>query len=265
MGDRHHVRGAALADVLHAQIGLLLVCAVLAGCGSPAATGSTASGPSPNQPSPSQPSRAIEQVSCGGPAFPISLLDEPGNAEGLDDPAAEALRGHLAEPGADFAWLPNAGWREVVRTEDRVVFLADAAQGGDPPYAEVTVERDGAGWRVAGWGQCRLQAAVGPGFGLGSFRIAPGVPLEPGLTEIPVLVIERACNSGQDALGRIVQPRILFEAETVTIIFAIRPREGDHDCPSNPETPFLLVLPEPLGNRTLLDGSEVPPRDVTAP
>jgi hypothetical protein len=209
------------------------------------------------------PAPPVAEVSCGGPDFPITLLDEPGRAERSDDPAAAALRTHLAQPGQDFNWLPDAGWREVRRTDAEVNYVADALAGADPPYVEVSVTRDGDRWRVAGWGQCRLQPSVGPGLGLASFRVAPEAEPGPGTTEIPVLVTERACNSGQDARGRIVEPQVIVGGDAITVVFAVRPREGEHECPSNPETPHLLVLPEPLGNRTLLDGSEIPARDAT--
>lgn len=251
------------------RIRVLLAAAILGGCATsqPALPASSAAPASPatsqgEGPSQSAMPRAIADVSCGGPSFPMSLLDEPGHAETLDDPAAEALRAHLGTSGPDFAWLPDTGWREVARTDAHVAYVADAAPGSDPPHAEVSVRRDGDVWRIAGWGQCRLQASVGPGLGLASFRVARDVELAPDVTEIPVLVTERACNSGQDALGRIVEPRIVLSGEAVTVVFAIRPREGDQDCQSNPETPHLLVLPEPLGLRALFDGSEVPPRDA---
>jgi hypothetical protein len=71
----------------------------------------------------------------------------------------------------------------------------------------------------------------------------------------------RRHRSGAD--GRIVEPTIVAGDDIVTVILAVRPRRGAHDCQSNPETPFLLELPEPLGERTLLDGSYVPARDAT--
>ncbi|MGI8999064.1 MAG: hypothetical protein ACR2GO_05090 [Candidatus Limnocylindria bacterium] len=98
---------------------------------------------------------------------------------------------------------------------------------------------------------------------MASFRVAPGVALDPEMTEIGVLVTEQACNSGEDAQGRILEPEIIGGADSVTVVFAVRPRGGGQDCQSNPETPFLLTLDEPLGDRQLLDGSEDPARDAT--
>lgn len=205
----------------------------------------------------------VTSVTCGGPGFPASVLDASGGAENGSDPAAEALRDHLATPDMETEWLPDSGWKEAVRTDDLVVFIADALPGGEPELVQVSIEhRDGA-WRVGGWSGCSLHADVGPDLGLASFRVAPDVELAPEVTEIEVLVTERACNSGEDASGRIEKPVVTVGAESVTVVFAVRPRGGGQDCPSNPETPYTLVLDEPLGDRVLLDGSEVPPRDAT--
>lgn len=209
------------------------------------------------------PELATTNVTCGGPGFPLSVLDAPAGAENGSDPAAEELRRHLATSDIETDWLPDAGWKEAVRTDDLVVFIADALPGGEPSFVEVSIEhRDGA-WRVGGWSQCRLQADVGPDLGLASFRVAPDVELAADTTELEVLVTERACNSGEDARGRIEEPTVTAGAESVTVVFAVRPRGGAQDCPSNPETPFTLILNEPLGDRVLLDGSAVPPRDAT--
>jgi len=237
---------------------ILLVGVLVAGC-----TSSAAPAPTDPPPSASAPLRTISEVSCGGLGFPISLLDEPGRAETFDDPAAEALRQVLSETDPEAGRLPDSGWREVARTDTEVVYVADAAPHTDAPYATVTVVREDDAWLVAGWSDCRLQAGVGPDSGLASFRVAPDEELASELTEIPVLVTERACNSGQDARGRIAEPLIVLGGDAVTVVFAVRPRAGGHDCPSNPETPHLLVLPEPLGDRSLLDGSEFPARDAT--
>lgn len=77
-------------------------------------------------------------------------------------------------------------------------------------------------------------------------------------TMIPLLVTERACNSGETAEGRI-QALVELSEAGVTVTITVVPRPGAHDCPSNPATPFLLELPEPLGDRALLDGGAEPP------
>lgn len=185
---------------MHLRTSLLLAALLLGGCASTGPVEPTGSAPNTIAPTP-----PITRVSCGGPGFPVRLLDDPDLAETQDAAAAE-LRAFMAE--------------------------------------------------------CRLQAAVGPDLGLASFRVAPDAELAPELTEIPVLVTQQGCNSGEDARGRIAEPWIVLDDHTVTVVFGVQTREGMHTCQGNPETPHLLVLPEPIGQRALFDGSEVPPRDA---
>jgi hypothetical protein len=201
---------------------------------------------------------AITRVTCGDAAFDIAVLDQPGGAEDGDDPAAVALREHLAS-GMETEFLPADGWIAVARTDSQVVFLAPS-EGG---YANVSMELTDGGWRARGWGGCPLQPEVAAGMGLATYRVAPDERLTPDTTEVDVLVTEIACNSGEDARGRVQPPAIIRSPESLTVIFTVVARPGGHDCPSNPPTPFHLVLPEPLGERALLDGSHIPARDAT--
>ncbi len=201
-------------------------------------------------------------LTCGGASFSADVLEGPGGAENGTDPASTALREHLATSNIEIDSLPDAGWIEVSRSGDDVVYLAPVP-GAEGSWHYASVGRDGDGWDVDGWGGCPLQPDVGPGLGIASFRVAPDVELDPTATAISVLVTERACNSGEDARGRIVVASIDEDDDAVTVVIAVRPRLGGQECPSNPETPFLLELAEPLGDRDLLDGSSVPPRDAT--
>lgn len=237
--------------------GVVLV-TVLSACSGLATPGSV----TPSAPIAVDSERVSMMVSCGGRPFPAEVLTAEGDAERDDHPAAAALRTLLADGNAADDLLPQTGWRLAVSERDGAVYIADVP-GGDPPFAEVSVRNEEGVWRVEGYGQCRPTADVGPGLGLAEFRVAPGTELRPELTEIDVRVTERACNSGEDARGRIVEPAVIADATTVTVVFGVVPRPGEQACPSNPETPFTLRLPEPLGDRRLLDGSSVPPRDAT--
>ena len=201
---------------------------------------------------------AISRVTCDDVSFDLAVLEQPGGAENGDDPAAAALRDHLAS-GMETEFLPDAGWIEAVRTESRVLFIAP--EGGS--LARVDMQLEGGRWRATGWGGCRLRPETPMGTNIATFRVAPGETLTPETIELDVLVMELACNSGEDARGRVRDPAIIRSAESVTVVFTVVARPGGHDCPSNPETPFRLVLPEPLGDRVLLDGSSIPPRDAT--
>lgn len=222
---------------------------------SPAASTSAAASQS------GDPGAPISRLTCGGGlAFDIEALDRPGTAELGVDPAAAALGAHLSEGGIETEWLPDAGWIESARSASEVLYLA---RGDDGSMYQVTVALDEGGWRVDGWGGCTPQPELPLGVNLAIFRVAPGATVGPDTTEIDVLVTETACNSGQDARGRILPPRVISDADAVTVVMTVRARAGAMDCPSNPETPFVLELPEPLGDRILLDGSSVPPRDAT--
>jgi hypothetical protein len=83
--------------------------------------------------------------------------------------------------------------------------------------------------------------------------------VDPSATEIDVHVHERDCASGQPATGRIPDPEITYGEDVVVVTIRVIPPPGDQTCPSNPPTPFTLVLDEPLGDRTLLDGGQDPP------
>jgi hypothetical protein len=83
-------------------------------------------------------------------------------------------------------------------------------------------------------------------------------------TTIHALVREQACASGQSAEGRVEAPIIKLDAASITVTYRVRGRQGTgQDCQGNPTTPIELTLPEPLGNRTLLDGGSDPPRDAS--
>ena len=240
------------ADVMPSmRTAIALVLVLLAACGS-------------TEPSGDRPDEPFERITCGGPlAFHPAVLDQQAVAERGDDPAAAALREALAPADGDIdEALPESGWIEVTRTESMVKYLARGGRG--PGLAILTVVlRDGQ-WTLDRSGRCELLPEMRAGLDLAKFRVAADQQLGPDTTEVEILVTELGCSSGQDAQGRIVVDRILPSDDSLIVVMATVPRDGEQECPDNPETPFLLELPEPLGNRSLLDGSEIPPRDATA-
>jgi hypothetical protein len=234
---------------------LAIVGLLLTAC---SATGPTQSGDAAAIPVPGR-------VSCGpvAPSFPLAVLDQDDEVHpGNDEPAA-ILRATLREMEglAEGERLPSTGWIRAVQTEDIVLFVA---ADGAASWSMVKVERRDGTWGFDASGQCRLQPDLPAGVGLAVFRLAPSAEIGPGATTLELLVTETACNSGEDARGRVRVLDIIPAAETVTVLLGVVPRPGGHECPSNPETPFTLELPEPLGDRVLLDGSSVPARDATA-
>lgn len=204
------------------------------------------------------------RFSCGGNfhSFSPDLLDQPATAELDSHPSARALVAFLAERQLETDFLPRRGWLLAGRDDRTASFLAEVA--GDPPFAEVQVELQATGWRVVGWGQCRPRA-VFQGLNGATWILDPELPVPgPADTEFQALVTETECASGQPSVGRVLPPAIFYDADEVTVIFAVRPLAGDFfDCQGNPATPMLVVLDEALGDRQLLDGGVFPPHDPT--
>jgi hypothetical protein len=207
---------------------------------------------------------AAGRVSCGpvAPSFPVAVVE--GNAVddlGNDQPAAvlqATVRESQGLPTGER--LPAEGWIRAVQTDDVVLFVAPGDAGA---WSMVKVQlRDGI-WGFDASGRCRLQPELPVGVDLAVFRVAPDRQPAPEAMELDLLVTETACNSGQDARGRIRVLDIVPTGEALTILLGVVPRPGPQECPSNPETPFTMVLPEPLGDRAVLDGSSVPARDAT--
>jgi hypothetical protein len=70
-----------------------------------------------------------------------------------------------------------------------------------------------------------------------------------------VLLTERECVSGQEIGDRLVGPQIVMTDSSIRIAFAANPPEGDaFTCQGNPETPFVLELPQPIGDREIIEG-----------
>ena len=96
--------------------------------------------------------------------------------------------------------------------------------------------------------------------GAARWALLPDAQIGPETAEFTALVTEVACASGQSSEGRIVGPDISYTGESVTITFAVR-GIGEANCPSNPPTPVVVTLEEPLGDRVLLDGGTDPARE----
>ena len=110
---------------------------------------------------------------------------------------------------------------------------------------------------VAGAVACAAWFGLGPGrTTVATWRVSGTT--DPTSTQLPLLVNETACASGRSAEGRI-KADVDYRSDAVVITIRVRPRGGDQDCPSNPDTPYLLRLDEPVGDRVLLDGGQRPP------
>ena len=107
-----------------------------------------------------------------------------------------------------------------------------------------------------------IEGRVGPA----AWWVDPATaPLSPDATTVPALIRERACASGQSPEDRLIDPVVAPGEDAILVNVWVRRLPGAQDCQGNPELPIEITLPEPLGDRQLLDGSEVPPRDASKP
>jgi hypothetical protein len=245
------------------SIGLLALALLSAGCLAPAAE--------PTPPADAQPPPAAggeTRYSCGGPpGFLPSLLDQPANAELEDHPSAAALRAAIAQVGIDIDMLPAQGYWLASRDERTASYLARDPRGEEDHFISASFERnDAGGWDLGGWGGCRPEIVL-DGLNLASWVLDPDAPQpDAAATTFAALVTERTCTGGQPMGGRLQPPTITYGPDTVVVVFAARPLEGDaFDCPGNPPTRVVVELREPLGQRELLDGGFFPPAEPVEP
>ena len=129
-------------------------------------------------------------------------------------------------------------------------------------YAEF--ERSGDRWSLGGLGlgrACEPTIVLPDGLNRVEMRLDPDSPPDPDSTVIHVLVTEAACASGREMGDALQGPQVVETDSAVLVAFAAIPlAERMVDCQGNPPTPVAIVLSRPLGDRTIHDGSYVPPK-----
>jgi hypothetical protein len=197
-------------------------------------------------------------ISDGGPpAFRVADLRGPTGAEQADDPAAHVLRDFAADPGGAHDVSPT-GWRVLARNSHEALF----AWGELDECDLVLVERDSSGrweWARSAHGVSAFQAirANNPA---SSWRLDPAADSPtPASTELRTLVTEIHCASGQSAVRRVEPPDAFYGEADIRIVAYVTRLPGVQRCPGNPETPAVIVLPKPIGDRLLIDAGTYPP------
>ncbi len=203
-------------------------------------------------------------LSCGGEErFPAGALGGVGQAELETDAPAAVLRSVIAE-GGEPDIFPADGWHRVVSDLDTVVFVALGP--GDPPWVMVEATRGPDGWTAGGYGACDAQPVLPAGISMADFWLDPAAPAPaPDSTTLNGVIVERACANGKPPTNRVRPPIVVYEEQAVTVTVTVSEIAGGADCPSNPPVPITIELSQPLGERTILDGSVFPPRDTSGP
>jgi hypothetical protein len=262
--------------------GVLVTTVVLAGCGTESSnqlqpgdgTGGAGGGGSISD-SPLISAAGGVLLACGSaPAFWASAMD--GGVSGLADDAEveAALEELVAEAGIDAptelqqAGAADAEWIVLGKetaggTEELLLGLGrwDPEKGPiDGQY--VVLDRTKDGWSAGGWGDCNLAPVVNDGVIWVEMSAAPA-GLDSASSTLAVEVRERECTSGRDPLPFLHEPTVIEADETVTVYWTSDAPHGAQTCQGNPPVRMAVELDEPLGSRTLLDGSTWPPKPVT--
>lgn len=242
--------------------------------------GPTASGPASSATAPSATAEATTEPSpaatplviadptllltCGDEnRFPAGALAGVGRAELDNDPPAAVLKTIIAE-GGEPDMYPDHGWHRVRSDPDFVAFVAQGL--GDPAWVMVEAAPGPDGWMADGYGACHLQPVLPAGIYHADFWLDPDAPAPgPDTTTLHGLIRERACANGKPPTGRVRPPVVVYDERTITITVTVSEIPGGADCPGNPSVPITIELSQPLGDRTILDGSVFPPRETSGP
>jgi len=185
----------------------------------------------------------------------------------LTGDAATMLAEAVHDDGSPLVLENEDDWYLAGQTDESVLIMRTVAPqevglyglpGSDHEVIEVS-RLEGApnaadGWYVMGHSFCPLTIDLG-GLEVPTVTLDPAHAPDPAATELQLLVTETACNSGQPADGRVKLVSLVETEDTVTVTIGVKPKSGGANCPSNPATPFSVTLEEPIGDRTLIDGT----------
>jgi hypothetical protein len=199
------------------------------------------------------------RVTCSSGVFPISALDNIRPLEDADPGGVtEAIAPFLE--GEEGKFWPQEGWQILYETDDRIHLIAKTDQG---TLAHMQVSAEGSGWTWAGASlagdPCELQFVVPEELNTVDWRLDPeGEPLSASTVEFGVILTERPCVDGREISDRLLGPEIVMTETRVFVAFAAERPEGDaFTCPGNPDMPYVVELPQPIGDRELMEGLNI--------
>jgi hypothetical protein len=223
--------------------------------------------------------RHPELISDGGglPFPPAALAGAPGELD-PQDPAVVVLLAEIAnaanpkrglrKPDGPPQTQPGLeAWRLLARTDDEALF----GRGNPPRLLTVAVRQDARRrtWKRTAISAARPLRATRDGIRASSWRLDPTQQPDPEATVLRVLVTEQTFSGAQYAHGRVLAPDLYFDGEQLLLTMFVTPRPGFQNRAPNPETPVRITLPNPLGQRQLVDGAlygaTAPGGSATAP
>lgn len=216
-------------------------------------------------------------LACGAVRFSTMPAD-PGEFPAIDAEASGAIEEAMGPMGGvgSVGLSDDMQWSIARRTGSQLLLFGrtaagtpspgpttrggegvDGGDGGGGGYAVLELRRRGDQWAFYSSGGCviRLEAM---GLGPATTILDPERRPDPASTELPVLIQELSCASGEAPVDREVVPVVTETATTVEIGVLVAPVIGGAACPSNPWFPLTVTLAAPLGDRTVIDAGVQP-------
>jgi hypothetical protein len=265
------MRRSPLVPVALVTLVLLAGCApAVDGAGTLAAGDPTASASAGDTAAVATPAEVVRYDCNIRPVDPAAFEERrPLSSLGAEGAAAltEAVQGMEGHPG----FPPEDGWFVLAASETDIEIMRavtepyELGNGEIPPDHEYLAAKfigqpgEEPAWMTWSSSPCALRLEYAE---LEVATVAFEVMPDPSSDRITFLITEHACNSGEDAAGRIQLLALEETEDRVEVAFGVQPRNVGAFCPSNPATPFTVALSAPLGEREVIDTGLVIPRPV---
>jgi|GEM_PF-2478804 len=197
------------------------------------------------------------RVVCGGLPFdPVAAFSSPTGVEGGSKPSEKALRRFLAS--GPLNWAHRNNWRLLVENRR----IAEFAVGGVAGEMETMSFRRAEGrWKFSTYSSDCDPASIRREITAITWTLDPDHrQLTPTTRKIQVNLGPGPCSSGRSQNERLQKPEFREQGGALLMSLWLRPLPpGGYTCQGLIEPPVEITLPEPLGNRRLLDGGTYPP------
>lgn len=222
-----------------------------------AACGRDASAPPPDLPAGPLATDRLEYSCGGGDVF------TPADIAREEAPPREILDAiHELRQTIDGEMLPEKGWIEVSGSNQRSTVIAPLRDH----YAEATFEREGNGWKPAGWGDCLPRLHLEGRSVLRWAFTDESFPPDPSSRELSIAATEVQCSSGRDIEG-LIEQHVTYHPSRIEVALTAPGLEAGKNeaftCIGTSPVDYQLVLEEPVGDRPVVDVSVYPSVEPT--
>jgi hypothetical protein len=144
------------------------------------------------------------------------------------------------------------GWRVLAVAEDELLY----AKGRPPQLLTVAVKRaPREKWAAVGVSNSRPLRASRDGVRASSWRLDPDFELSPDQSELHLLVTEQTQATGRPAEDRMLPPDLYLGDDELVVRLYIKGVEGYVGRTRRYETAVTVKLPQPVGERAVVDGA----------